>query len=96
MSSCKEKPFEVGFSAAWNGLLEKLEFIRLPDVCPSCSARPYCFVCPGVLEAETGSAETTAAWLCAKARAQQERVEMKGEVDYEEDVRSPDDEGLCA
>lgn len=97
MSSCKARPFEDGFQVSWNDLLERLDRIHLPEGCATCTAKPFCFACPGVLAAETGSAEGKADWLCERARALEVRVlqAQEGDDGHEEAVRSPHDEGFC-
>ena len=97
MSSCSVDPFETGFSRAWVDLLDKLARIRLPMRCRGCSYRDFCFSCPGVREAETGSAEVICERLCDKAKSLAERLSSlkKGEMHDEEDVCSARDEALC-
>ena len=76
MSSCKVKPFETGFSDAWNLLLEKLGSIVKPDECHYCEKKPFCFACPGVLEAETGSPVSVSEDICNRAKCLMERVAL--------------------
>lgn len=96
MSSCKAHPFEVGFSSAWDRLLDYLDGIKLPELCGGCHARYVCFACPGVLEAETGSPEQICDRICMKARRYARLAEqrMKGGVDDEKDLYGSRDENL--
>ena len=97
MSSCAAKPFETGFSHAWENLLDKLSRIRLPEKCMGCSYRDFCFSCPGVREAETGSAEVICKRLCDRAQSLAEKMSnlKKEEIHDEEELCSARDESLC-
>ena len=97
MSSCAAKPFEDGFSQAWAALLDKLSQVRLPERCGDCSYRVFCLSCPGVREAEGGSAEVICERLCDNARLLAERIanQKRGVLNYEEDVCGTRDEALC-
>lgn len=97
MSSCAAKPFEDGFSRAWAYLLDKLSQVRLPEKCTGCAYRDFCLSCPGVREAEGGSAEVICERLCDKARSLAERIAnlKKGDLHHEENVCSARDEALC-
>lgn len=99
MSSTSTRPFEVGFSRAWEELLARVERMRLPQACASCAARPACTACPGVLEAETGSPERVCPELCAQVLGREARGvqvhKMEGDGDDgEEDLRAADHEAL--
>lgn len=74
MSSVHLRPFEVGFDAAWEGLLAKLGNIRTPERCLSCDLAPYCTACPGRRDAETGDPEGVPETRCREARALRERL----------------------
>lgn len=74
MSSVHLRPFEVGFDAAWEGLLAKLGNIRTPERCLSCDLAPYCTACPGRRNAETGDPEGIPETRCREARALRERL----------------------
>lgn len=74
MSSVHLRPFEVGFDAAWEGLLAKLGNIRTPERCLSCDLAPYCTACPGRRDAETGDPEGIPETRCREARALRERL----------------------
>lgn len=66
MSSCGTKPFEIGLKDAWRDLLDLLAKIKTPEACRSCRYRYLCSACPGVLEAETGSAERVCTRICSE------------------------------
>lgn len=66
MSSCRTKPFEIGLKDAWGELLNLLAKIKAPEACRSCRYRYLCSACPGVLEAETGSAERVCTRICSE------------------------------
>ena len=66
MSSCRTKPFEIGLKDAWRDLLNLLAKIKAPEACRSCEYRNLCSACPGVLEAETGSAERVCTRICSE------------------------------
>ena len=84
MSSVHLRPFEVGFDAAWEGLLAKLGNIRTPERCLSCDHAPYCTACPGRRDAETGDPEGIPETRCREARALRERLsELKAAANVE-------------
>jgi radical SAM protein with 4Fe4S-binding SPASM domain len=62
------RPVQDGFAKAWKGLTEETERIPGASECGTCSHRPYCAVCPGRLQAETGSFTTVAPYLCGVAQ----------------------------
>lgn len=97
MSSCGAKPFEIGMNGAWRKLLEHLDTIQIPVACEGCDLRAHCFSCPGVREAETGSAELVCERLCDRARKTSERLaQMRiGVMADEESLRDPHDATVC-
>ncbi len=68
MSSSKCRPFEVGFESAWNDLIYKVSNIHLPEECRQCEWRDFCYACPGIREAESGSPECISERICNRAR----------------------------
>jgi radical SAM protein with 4Fe4S-binding SPASM domain len=62
------QPFETGFSPAWRKLVEETDRIPGAEDCRSCADRGHCSVCPGRLQAETGSFTKPAPFLCELAR----------------------------
>ncbi len=53
---------------AWRQLHEELAEIKFPAECGSCEAKEFCRVCPGVLNAETGSSERIIEKRCEEAK----------------------------
>jgi sulfatase maturation enzyme AslB (radical SAM superfamily) len=49
-------------------LTEETDRIPGASECGTCEHRPYCAVCPGRLQAETGSFTETAPYVCEVAR----------------------------
>jgi radical SAM protein with 4Fe4S-binding SPASM domain len=62
------RPVQDGFAKAWKGLTEETDRIPGASECGTCEHRPYCAVCPGRLQAETGSFTETAPYVCEVAR----------------------------
>ena len=61
-------PFRDGFGPAWRTLAGETDHIPGAAECGHCEHRPYCSVCPGRLQAETGSFTAEAPYLCEVAR----------------------------
>lgn len=61
-------PVGDGFAAAWRKLVEETDRIPGATPCRGCPYRRYCSVCPGRLQAETGSFTEAAPYVCAVAR----------------------------
>lgn len=68
MSKNSVLPFEIGFSRAWDNLLVNLASLGNPSECKECSVGNNCHICPGLMEAETGSPECAASRLCQRLR----------------------------
>lgn len=68
MSKNSVLPFEIGFSRAWDNLLVNLASLGNPSECKECSVGDNCHICPGLMEAETGSPELVPPRLCQKLR----------------------------
>lgn len=66
MSKGSVRPFDVGFERAWERLLARLSCIKNPRECEGCSFERSCHICPGFMEAETGSPESVAPHLCQR------------------------------
>ena len=76
MSWCHSRPFEHGFRAAWDDLLEKLASVTVPEKCLSCGMTRFCSACPGVRFAETGRPDGIPQRLCDNAREWMYRARM--------------------
>ena len=76
MSWCHSRPFELGFRAAWDDLLEKLASVTVPEKCLSCGMTRFCSACPGVRFAETGRPDGIPQRLCDNAREWMYRARM--------------------
>ena len=74
MSWCKSRPFEVGFRAAWEDLLERLASIRVPKKCQTCELARFCSACPGIRYTETGRPDGIPERLCENARLWKQRA----------------------
>lgn len=61
-------PFTDGFARAWRTLTEETDRIPGAGACQGCGHRAHCAVCPGRLQAETGSFTTVTPYLCDMAR----------------------------
>lgn len=61
-------PVREGFAPAWRRLTAETEHIPGAVACGHCAHRPYCSVCPGRLQAETGNFTTTAPYVCELAQ----------------------------
>ena len=57
-------PFEDGFSAAWDGLREKCDPIRLCPECVTCPDQKSCMNCAAVTFAETGRFDGKPEYMC--------------------------------
>ncbi len=57
-----------GFETAWNELNEKLDALKTPEECDSCKYSEFCQRCPGLLCAESGSAERISESVCNTAK----------------------------
>ena len=68
MSKNSVLPFEIGFSRAWDNLLVNLASLGNPAECKECSVGNNCHICPGLMEAETGSPELAPPRLCQRLR----------------------------
>ncbi len=66
-------PFSEGFAPAWQRLAVETDLIPGAAECGRCEHREHCAVCPGRLQAETGSFTTVAPYLCEMARLLHER-----------------------
>jgi radical SAM protein with 4Fe4S-binding SPASM domain len=62
------QPFQEGFAPAWRRLTAETDTIPGAAACGPCEHRPYCSVCPGRLQAETGSFAEVAPYVCEVAR----------------------------
>lgn len=54
--------------SAWNELNKKLDTLKDPDECKSCEYSEFCQRCPGMMCAESGSAEKASASVCNTAK----------------------------
>jgi radical SAM protein with 4Fe4S-binding SPASM domain len=61
-------PLRDGFAPSWRQLTGATDHIPGAAECRACAHRPYCSVCPGRLQAETGSFTTTTPYLCELAQ----------------------------
>ena len=68
MSWCRSRPFDVGFTAAWNDMQDKLAHVKLPEKCAECADARFCSACPGMRNAETDSPEGIAERHCSEAQ----------------------------
>ena len=57
-----------GFENAWKQLNEKLEALKTPEECKDCKYIDFCQRCPGLLCAESGSAEKVSSSVCDTAK----------------------------
>lgn len=62
-------PFEIGFEAAWQEIIEQTGKLTLPSACSNCSMRKACTVCGALCAAETGSTSTKPDYLCRQTKA---------------------------
>jgi radical SAM protein with 4Fe4S-binding SPASM domain len=62
------QPFRDGFAPAWRRLTVETDHIPGATECRHCEHRPYCSVCPGRLQAETGGFTEVAPYVCEVAR----------------------------
>lgn len=62
------RPFEIGFTEAWNKLRESCTSVPSCKECNECSIKDYCFTCPARLKNETGYFDRPAAYLCEMAK----------------------------
>ncbi len=62
------QPFQDGFAPAWHRLTVETDHIPGAMECRHCKHRPYCSVCPGRLQAETGCFTEVAPYVCEVAR----------------------------
>lgn len=69
-------PLEEGLNAAWDRLPSLFENLKPPEMCAGCSiaAESGCPNCPANLQAETGSLDTIAPYLCEYAKARKQRI----------------------
>ena len=58
----------IGFNAAWQQLLNRLEQIQQPEECKNCKYEGFCKKCPGVLAAECGSCSRVSESFCTDAK----------------------------
>ena len=87
MSSCRARPFEIGFAPAWEDLLSQLAKRRFPQPCLSCEDRGICSACPGVLEAETGAPERVCERICSAVHDLSSRARQgRGVAFHEEEL----------
>ena len=68
MSWCRSRPFDVGFTAAWNDMQDKLSHVKMPERCVECADARFCSACPGMRNAETDSPEGIAERHCSEAQ----------------------------
>ncbi|HHW31710.1 MAG TPA: hypothetical protein GXX20_08585 [Clostridiaceae bacterium] len=68
MNSPCSFPFSSCFNSAWQEIKHKIGEIGRPDECKTCKYLPYCNVCPGRLQAETGSYEKVSMHICKMTR----------------------------
>ena len=61
------RPFETGFASAWKDLVAATGRIPGADACQDCAHRPFCSVCPGRLQAETGDFTRLSPHVCRTA-----------------------------
>lgn len=61
-------PFEKGFSASWNEIQHLCSSVPVCEECTQCSIKNYCMSCPARLQAETGSYDKPAQYLCELAK----------------------------
>jgi radical SAM protein with 4Fe4S-binding SPASM domain len=61
-------PFDTGLAAAWEKIKEDTRAIAGPAACGTCAFRSYCSICPGRLQAETGSFEKLSPYICEMAK----------------------------
>ena len=74
MCSPTAEPFFNGFYAAWESLKKTVSTIPSPPECARCEYRPYCEVCPGKLQAETGSFTRISPYICQNAKLMKGRI----------------------
>ncbi len=61
-------PVSDGLENAWKQLNEKLETLKMPEECEKCDYIEFCQRCPGLLCAESGSAEKVSDSVCDTAK----------------------------
>ena len=74
LSACHCRPFEDGFTPAWNALQEMLETLRLPQECASCTDFRICNACPAKRATETGSPNGVPSHLCERVHHRSAQV----------------------
>ncbi len=67
MDSPFTRPFDAGFAPAWGDLVAQTDRIPGADECGTCEHRPFCSVCPGRLQAETGDFTKLSPHVCRAA-----------------------------
>ncbi len=57
-------PFEEGFDAAWNYIVDETAKIRLPSACASCEKKKQCNTCAAMVYTETGGFSEKPEYRC--------------------------------
>ncbi|MCD8020789.1 MAG: radical SAM protein [Clostridiales bacterium] len=57
-------PFETGFTAAWDYIMEESSKIRLPVSCASCQSKKQCNTCAAMVMTETGAFSRKPEYRC--------------------------------
>jgi radical SAM protein with 4Fe4S-binding SPASM domain len=70
-------PFEEGFAAAWDRIVEQTEPLTLPKECGSCPMRPHCIVCGALCAAETGATDQKPEYLCRQTEVYLSEMEKE-------------------
>lgn len=65
---------DLGFDAAWQGLLEYWESLSWPEECAGCEAKTVCMKCPGLLAAECGDPQRVTPAFCNRIKEMYHKV----------------------
>lgn len=75
-----EGDFVENFRRLW----DSLDTIKTPEKCVHCKYLRFCNPCPGALEGQSGDPEVVSPYVCAVARENYQRVNLKREHEAEE------------
>lgn len=68
METPYSEPFKLNLSSSWNEIVDKTNKISFPSDCLKCKYKKYCSVCPGMIQAETGSFDKLNPYICERAK----------------------------
>lgn len=68
LRSIQEEPLKIGFDAAWDNLVKKVDDVRLPKQCGNCEYAIVCRVCAAQVFEKTGRFDVLDEDLCELAK----------------------------